>query len=121
MPPKRNATALEEGKGSDNAWEGFKVAELQVQLRRRNLPVSGKKAILITRLTEYDTANPDAILPELDEGGGEGEMGGATIAPKSPPAKKKRAKKEKSPEIEVEGPLASEVCRLRFNLRRRTS
>jgi len=47
--------ANEGGGENDDEYESFKVAELQHILRARELAVSGKEAVLITRLCANDT------------------------------------------------------------------
>jgi large subunit ribosomal protein L32e len=53
----------------DTDYEEFTVAQLKDFLRERELPVSGKKAELVARLTEDDDASEPEVTPEeeIDE------------------------------------------------------
>tara|TARA_Y100000004_G_scaffold182319_1_gene228936 strand:+ start:38 stop:466 length:429 start_codon:yes stop_codon:yes gene_type:complete len=55
-------TPLEEEGPTD--YESMTVEELKALLRARNLDVKGKKAELITRLTEADTPSDEAVEVE---------------------------------------------------------
>ena len=52
----------------DTDYEEFTVAQLKDFLRERELPVSGKKAELVARLTEDDDASEPEVAPEEEMG-----------------------------------------------------
>ena len=51
-----NAFDWEGMKSTGEGWKKLKVADLQVYLRRHNLPVTGKKDDLIRRIEEHEPA-----------------------------------------------------------------
>lgn len=95
FPPKpkkaRKEASPDVEDGSENPnWANFSVAELKQELDVRGLAKSGKKADLVARLEAS-------------------ENGTLAAADATPLSKPKKAKKEASPDVEIEGPLASEV------------
>lgn len=42
-----------DGNRSNESMKGMTIAQLKADLRQRGLPVSGKKSVLITRLSEH--------------------------------------------------------------------
>jgi hypothetical protein len=89
MPKRKlqNDAAVEEAADTMN-WSKFTVAELKGELEARGLSKAGKKGDLVARLEASD----DGTLP-VDK----------------PTPKPKRTKKVPSPDVEIEGPLASEA------------
>ncbi|KAI9645107.1 hypothetical protein NHQ30_005841 [Ciborinia camelliae] len=103
MPRKRNIQEDEKVEAID--WSGCLVNQLKAELDRRQLPKTGKKADLVARLQASDDGTlvmkpevPVAQNPPVEAG---------PSSSGAPP--KKRARKEKSPDVVIEGQLASEV------------
>lgn len=105
MPPKRPIEQDENAEAVD--WSQYLVTQLRAELERRQLPKTGKKADLVARLQASDDGKlitePDAPIVPIPSV----EAGPSTTS--DAPPKKKRAKKEKSPDVVIEGQLASEV------------
>merc|ERR1712142_254301 len=79
------------------------VAELKAECKERNLPVSGKKSELISRLEEYMTKNEGAEITEddlLEEP--DVSLGEESQENESPPAEKTEEAGEDAPEAKVE-------------------
>lgn len=97
---KRPIQAVEEVEAID--WNECLVTQLKAELDRRQLPKTGKKADLVARLQTYDDtprpllSQPSPVVADLP-------------ATSDAPPKKKRAKKEKSPDVVIEGQLASDI------------
>lgn len=105
MPPKRPIEQDENAEAVD--WSQYLVTQLRAELERRQLPKTGKKADLVARLQASDDGKlitePDAPIVSIPSV----EAGPSTTS--DAPPKKKRAKKEKSPDVVIEGQLASEA------------
>jgi hypothetical protein len=88
--PKRKlqANTIDEEAGDTTSWSDYTIAELKVELEARGLSKGGRKADLVARLEASDNA---------------------TLPANEPNPKPKRTKKAHSPDIEIEGPLASEI------------
>lgn len=88
--PKRKlqADAIDEEAADTTNWSDYTVAELKLELEARGLAKSGRKDDLVARLEASDNR---------------------TLPADEPTPKPKRAKKQASADVEVEGPLASEV------------
>jgi len=89
MPKRKlqNDAAIEEIANTVN-WSEYTVAELKGELEARGLSKAGKKGDLVARLEASD----DGALPAAE----------STTKPK-------RTKKVPSPDVEIEGPIASEA------------
>jgi len=117
MASKRDATEIKDGEAIDRDYISMRVVDLKNELARRGLPKTGKKADLIARLEADDggaVASDDGN--DVDDGGDGGDsaiiLGGPSISDvPTPKTKRKRAKKEPSPDVEIEGPLARDVVR----------
>jgi hypothetical protein len=92
--PKRKlqAEALAEEAADTASWSDYNVTELKLELEARGLSKVGRKADLVTRLETSDNG---------------------TLPADEPAPKPKRAKKQPSPDVEIEGPLASEAVQYR--------
>jgi SAP domain len=89
MPKRKLQTeALAEEVADTANWSEYTVAELKLELEARGLSKGGRKDDLIGRLEASDNG---------------------TLPTDEPAPKLKRAKKAPSPEVEIEGPLASDV------------
>ncbi|KAL3426642.1 SWIM zinc finger protein [Phlyctema vagabunda] len=82
-------------------WYDLKVVDLQAELERRGLPKSGRKADLVARLEALDN------LDNHDRSMAGPSTNPASASPSKP--KSKRAKKEPSPDVVIDGPLASQL------------
>ncbi|KAF7950512.1 hypothetical protein EAE96_007795 [Botrytis aclada] len=102
---KRPIVEAEEAEAID--WSQYLVTQLKAELERRQLPKTGKKADLIARLQASDegTLDNEPEAPVIQPP--PAEAGPSTTS--DAPPKKKRAKKEKSPDVVIEGQLASDV------------
>lgn len=102
---KRTVQEVEEVEAID--WSRLVVTELKAELERRQLPKTGKKADLVARLKADDdeSLNSEPKAPVIQPL--PAEAGPSTTS--DAPPKKKRAKKEKSPDVVIEGQLASDV------------
>jgi hypothetical protein len=85
---KEQIDPVEEEVASTTNWSEYTVAKLKLELGARGLAKVGKKADMVARLEAADIG----ILPAEE-----------------PTPKLKRTKKEPSPDVESEGPLASQV------------
>jgi hypothetical protein len=95
MPAKRKtSTAEDDAAPVDPAWSDFTIPRLKEELSRRGLALGGKKADLVARLEASD----NGTLPDEE------------TAPKP-----KRAKKQPSPDVEIDGPLAKDVVQHKHN------
>ncbi|KAB8294265.1 hypothetical protein EYC80_009692 [Monilinia laxa] len=104
MPRKRNNQEDENVEAID--WSECLVNQLKAALERRGLSKAGRKADLVARLQASDNGTsiiepkvPNIKPPPTEAGPSNSDA----------PPKKKRAKKEKSPDVLIEGQLASEV------------
>jgi hypothetical protein len=89
MPKRKLQTEALAKEAADNtSWSKHNVAGLKLELEARGLSKAGRKSDLIARLEDSDKG---------------------TIPPEKPAPKPKRTKKAPSLEVEIEGPLASEV------------
>lgn len=103
MPRKRNIEGVAKPEPNDSIeaidWSAYLTYQLKAELDRRGLSKLGKKADLVARLQASDdgTLEPEPavqnIAPSADSGA----------------SQKKRAKKEESPDVVIEGQLASEL------------
>ncbi|QSZ36054.1 hypothetical protein DSL72_007178 [Monilinia vaccinii-corymbosi] len=104
MPRKRNIEEEKDPEGVD--WSGYLVNQLKDELGRRGLPKTGRKSDLVARLQASDDG-ASVVAPEAPAI--ENPPAEAGPSNSDAPSKKKRAKKEKSPDVIIEGQLASEV------------
>lgn len=98
MPPKRKATVIATSENPSPDWSLQPVKVLKEELEKRNLPKSGKKADLIARLEAFEDDQGDTY----------------DAVAEAPPTPAKKAKKSrgKSPDVEIDGILATEVREL---------
>ncbi|ESZ93331.1 hypothetical protein SBOR_6284 [Sclerotinia borealis F-4128] len=105
MPRKRT---IEEDENDETIpWSDHLVAGLKAELDRRHLSKTGRKADLVARLQASDNGTL-IIEPEAPIVQNPPAEAGPSSTSDAPP-KKKRAKKEKSPDVVIEGQFASEL------------
>ncbi|KAM3079508.1 hypothetical protein ACMFMG_005929 [Clarireedia jacksonii] len=104
MPPKRNVKETEAEEPFD--WNTSTVPQLKAELGLRQLPKTGRKADLVARLEAHDAGTLVTESAATDVADAPDEDGPSSSAPAP---KKKRAKKEKSPDVEIDGELAVNV------------
>lgn len=104
MPRKRNIQEDENVETID--WSQCLVKQLKTELERRGLPKTGRKPDLVARLQASDdgTLIIEPEVPKIENPPAE-----AGPSNSDAPPRKKRAKKEKSPDVLIEGQLASEA------------
>lgn len=91
MPKRKHLVEAVVDNAADTPnWSDFTVAELKQELGERRMLKTGKKSELVARLEAAD----------------EGTLADTDTAPTQKP---KKAKKAASPDVEIEGPPASEV------------
>lgn len=107
MPPKRPIGEVNSG-GDDQTrgeWSEYVVVDLKLELGKRGLSQAGRKADLVARLKAADEISGDGTATIASVGARSVGDSPAT----APRLKAKRARKSKSPDPEIEGPLASEI------------
>lgn len=129
MPPKRDIGEVDADEECID-WNSELVTALKAELARRGLPKSGKKSVLVTRLVADDEGRNEDAVPDLMPIAGSAQSSSSfppastdpsstapySTAPEtsaqattSPKKRAKRAKKEKSPDLVIDGPLATEM------------